>query len=117
MAIVSVSRPLPAVVAVGAVARRVVFGILHDPNGCYTVGPTVVPSMPWGGHFALLAHTPRADHSRERVWTTDEYDRPLKAATAFVDAIGVEQAMAACRAFDERHPEVSGWTADQMIAA
>ena len=33
MAIVSVSRPLPVVVAVGAVARRVVFGILHDPSG------------------------------------------------------------------------------------
>jgi len=102
-AIVPVSRPFPVSVAVSAVARRAVHGVLHDPAGCYTIGPVIVPSMPWGGHFALLAHTPRADHSRERVWTTDETDRPEKAAGAFVAAIGPDAAMAACRAYDERH--------------
>lgn len=99
-----VRRSYPVSIAVDAVARRALFGILHDPAGCYTVGPVVVPSMPWGGHFALLAHTPRADHSREQVWTTDEDDRPAKAARAFVAAIGADAAMEACRSYDARHP-------------
>ena len=101
--IVPVVRPIPASVAVSAVARRVCHGVLHDPAGCYTVGPFVIPAKPWGGHFALLAHTDRADHSREQVWTTDEGDRPEKAATAFVATIGTEAAWAACRRFDETH--------------
>lgn len=102
-AIVPVKRPLHAAVAIAAVERRVYHGVLHDPKGLYTVGPTVLPGKPWGGHFALYGHTCRADYSKERVWTTDEDDRPLKAATAFVEAVGADAAMAACRHFDETH--------------
>ena len=104
---IAVVRPYPAALAAESVAQRVCFGILHDPDGRYTVGPVVIPSKPWGGHFALLAHTGRADHRLERVWTTDEDDRPAKAARAFVEAIGAGAAMDAVRRFDERH----GWAA------
>lgn len=78
--------------AIDAVALRATTGIVHDPGGCYTIGPTI-PS----GALALLAHTPRADHSQESTWTS-----PRAAATAFVEIIGAEQAMVACRNFDAR---------------
>lgn len=103
-ATVPVRRPYPAAAAVEAVARRAYHGILHDPEGRYSVGRTVVSSMPWPWAFALFAHGPRADHSRERVWTWDDgHDREEQAARAFVDAIGVDAAMAACRAYDEKY--------------
>lgn len=103
MSTTPVTRTTPTSIAIDAVAARVVFGILHDPAGLYTVGPAVLVEKPWDGHFALYAWTDRANHSRERVWTTDEDDRPHKAATAFVEAIGPDAAMAACRHYDETH--------------
>jgi hypothetical protein len=68
----TVRRPAPASIARIAVAQRLIFGVLHDPAGCYTVGPYRDASVHWGGNFAVLAHTCRADHSRERVFTTTE---------------------------------------------
>lgn len=98
-----VIRPLPAFVAVDRVSARIMAGaILHDPEGRYTVGHYTDP-----GSYALFAWTDRADHSREKVWTTDECcpeGRYTLAARAFVAAVGTEAALAACGAADERGP-------------
>ncbi len=101
--IVPVRRAFPVSIARDAVAARCLFGVVHDPAGCYTVGPFVIPNQDWQGAFALLAWTGRADHTRERVITTDEDDRPALAARLFVDAVGADAAMEACRTYDERH--------------
>ncbi len=90
-------RPIPAPLAVEAVRSRIAGGEILHPDGRYTVGHAVGPTHPHGC-LALLAHTQRADHSRE-AWGLDDLDKRgdlygAAAARAFVDAVGPEAAVA-----------------------
>ena len=105
--LVPVRRSWPVSIARDAVVLRILRGaILHDPEGCYTVGPTVPvkPHRVWGtdGHYGLHAHTCRADHSREMVRGPDDEDPIGQVARAFVVAVGSDAAMEACRHADAR---------------
>ncbi len=101
-AIVPVIRPAHPGIAQIAVAQRIVHGVLHDPAGCYTVGPYTDVTNCWGGAFAVLAHTDRADHRHECVFNADQDDRIEDAAAHFVDIIGAGPAIVACHRYDAR---------------
>lgn len=82
--------------AVERTRRHIAAGhIVHDPDGCYTVGRYVDVAHPWGC-LALLAWTDRADHGREAIDIADpDWPEPfgVGAARAFVDAVGVDRAL------------------------
>lgn len=100
MIAVPVRTSLLRVAAVERTRRHIAAGrIVHDPDGCYTVGHYTDAGHPWGC-LALLAWTGRADHGRERIGIEDPESPSgdwlpfgTGAARAFVDAVGVHRAL------------------------